>query len=404
MRLPYQQTSLWRDSYPARCLYPSLRKNLKVDVAIVGAGITGLTTAYLLKRAGLKIAVIEKDTIGGGTTGRATGKVTSQHSLIYADLAQRLGRPMAQTYGEANQAAVEQVSAIVKKERLDCDWAQDDNYVYTTDPRKIKTFKREAEAAAGLGLPASFETASPLPFEVRGAVKFSGQGKINAQKYLLGLAKYVDGDGSHVFEKSDCIGIRGNRVRTRHGKVHAKNVVVATNVPTMPLMARGGYCLLEYPTESCIVAGRPAKNLKGMYISPDKNHYSILPIQVEGKSLLLIAGENRLPWQRHKQDRYHRLADYAEEHFGLTAITHHWSDRDYTTYDGPPLIGRVYPWSKHLYVGTAYRKWGLSNGTAAAMILSDRILGRPNKWAAFFEPMRLKPVTSIPRVFAGYVR
>lgn len=408
VKLPDTEKSFWRESY-TNSIYPALQDDLDVDVAIVGAGITGLTSGYLLKRSGLKVAVIEKDTVGGGTTGRTTGKVTSQHGITYQDLQKRLGRETARIYGEANQAAVSQVDEIVGKERIDCGWQRDDNFVYTTDPKQVAQLKQEAQVAADLGLPATFETSTALPFEIQGAVKFANQGKFNAQKYVLGLARAVNGNGSYVFEHSNVIGIRdGNpcRIRTKDAKLTAKDIIVATSVPTLPLMARGGYCILEYPTESFLIAGQPKIPLQGMYISPDKNHYSVFPLEEEGKQIILIGGEGgNLPGFRiSKEARFNRLASYAERHFGVGTVTNYWSDRDYLAYDKLPLIGKAYPWSSHLYVGTAYRKWGLSNGTVAGIILRDLITGSDNAWAAYFTPNRLKPVTSIPRAVVEYLK
>lgn len=400
------EQSLWREAYQAS-LYPCLSGELEVDVVIVGAGITGLTAAYLLKQSGLTVAVLDKDSVGGGTTGRTTGKVTSQHSLIYNDLSKRLGKDKARLYGQINQAAIEQVAAIVKHEKLDCGWTRDDNYVYTTAKEQVKELQAEAAIAAELGLPASFETQPPLPFAAQGAVKFSNQAKIHSQQYVLGLAGVVEGAGSYVFEMSNVIGIRDGRtvrVRTKRGKVKASHAIVATNVPTMPLLARGSYCILEYPMESYIVAGRADKKITGMYISPDDTNYSILPFEHDGEQFLLVGGESHLSGLRgNKQARYDRLARYAEKHFGMKTVDFRWSDRDYLSYDGLPLVGKTYPWSKHIYVASAFRKWGLSNGTAAAKILHDRILGIENPAAKIFDPNRLSPIASIPRVAAQFI-
>ncbi len=407
LKLPKDKDSYWREAYPAQNIYPALTKNLAVDVAIVGGGITGLTAAYLLKQSGLRVAVLEKATVGGGTTGRTTGKVTSQHNLIYAELQKQSGQAAAKVYGEANQAAIGQVEAIVQAEKIDCEWRRDDNYVFTADPEQVGSFKQEAKVAAELGLPATFETSVPLPFEVQGAVKFTNQAKINSQKYLLGLAQAVNGNGSYVFEHSNVTGIRDGtpgRVKTKKATVTATHIIVATNVPTMPLMARGTCCLLEYPKESYIVAGKLEKAVTGMYISPDEHEYSILPIEENGERRILIGGESHISGLRGSTNaRYQRLADYAEKRFGVTTITHRWSDRDYLSYDNIPLVGKLYPWSKNLYVATAFMKWGLSNGTVAAMILHDLITGKDNSWAATFSSSRSKPIKSIPKIAAKYL-
>ena len=406
--LPSSEQSYWRQAY-AGSNYPRLNGTVEVDVAVVGGGITGLTAAYLLKRRGLTVAVLEKRTVGSGTTGRTTGKVTSQHNMMYTDLYERLGETVAQDYAEANQIAVKTVGSIIADERIDCDWDVQDNYVYTTDEHQVEAFRKEAEIAARLGLPATFVTDTPLPFETAGAVTFSGQGRMHAQKYLLGLAAVVNGDGSFVFENSNVTGIHEGtpcRVRTRRGSIRAKDVIVATNVPTLPLVARGMYCLYEYPQESYIVAGRFTGELPGMYISPDKQQYSILPVRDGGDQLLLIGGNGHLSGLRlSRRHHFERLAAYARQHFGIETIEYMWSDRDYLAYDRMPLVGPLYSWSKHLYVGTAYGKWGLSNGTAAAMMLTDAICEQPNPWvASFSSDERNRRTAAFPRAVKEYLK
>lgn len=398
--LPDAAKSLWREASPGR-IYPSLKGEVYVDVVIVGGGITGITAGYLLKRRGLRVAVVEKDTIGGGTTGRTTGKVTSQHSLTYAELEKIAGSEHAQVYAEANQQAVVLVQKIIESEKIDCDWEQADNYVFTDDPDQRKRFRAEAEAAKKFGLPAELVTETPLPFKVQAAIKFAGQGKMTAQKYVQALAERIDGDECYVFEGSKVNYLQDGEpcfVSTRRGKVFARHCIVATNVPTLPLAARGGYCILEYPTESYIIAAPASGKLEGMYISPDKKHYSILPVRFGDQNYLLIGGGGHLSGLRiSKRLRYERLVKYAEQYFGITNVTHKWADRDYIAYDKIPLIGPLYPWSKHMYVGSAFRKWGLSNGTVAAMILTDMITGKPNRWAETFSPQRTRPIKYIPQ-------
>ncbi len=387
--------------------YPALLENAETDVVIIGAGIAGLTSAYLLKKAGLKVIVLEKDTIGAGVSGHTTGKITSQHNLIYNKLSKRLGEEKARMYGKANQQAIDKIAAIIKDEHIECDWRPEDNFVHTTNPGQIKEFKAEAATAAKLGLPATFERSADLPFPIEGAVRFSGQATFHIQKYLSGLAKAIDGDGSHIYEHSHALGIRDSnpgRVRTTKASVHAKHIIVATNVPTFPLFARGSYCIVEYPMQSYIVAGKIDHAVKGMYISPDKGHYSILPVKDGKENFLLIGGEGHIPLTRfNPKVRYKRLAEYAKKYFGITDIEYQWTHRDYLGYDDMPLIGKLYPWSKHTYTATGFMKWGLTNGTVAGMLLTDQICGLENQWTDLFNPHRLEAVASIPKVIGEHL-
>jgi glycine/D-amino acid oxidase-like deaminating enzyme len=405
-KLPEREISLWQDSAPVT-LYPKLDDDLKVDIAIVGGGIAGLNAGYLLKKAGFSVAIIEKHRIASGTTGRTTGKVTSQHGLIYADLQKHLGEKTARLYGQANQTALLQIEKLIKKEKISCDWCVSDNFVYTRDPKKVKKYRQEADTAAKLGLPATFEERTPLPFDIAAAVKFSNQAYFNAAKYCASLASKINGGGSYVFDDSEALFISDGEmceVRTRYGLVCSKEIIVATNVPTFPLLARGAYCILEYPQKSYIVAAKLKTRFKGMYISDDKKEYSILPVKAGKDSLLLIGGQSHIRGAKlNKKTRHQRLADYAAGRFDAKSIDYMWSAWDYQAYDDVPLVGKMYPWSKHLYVVSAFRKWGLSNSMVAAMILRDRIAGEHNDWEEIYNPLRKSPVLSIPRVAAKYI-
>jgi glycine/D-amino acid oxidase-like deaminating enzyme len=175
-------------------------------------------------------------------------------------------------------------------------------------------------------------------------------------------------------------------------------------VPTLPLVGRVSYGFLEHPTESFVVAGLLPKKFSGTYISPDDDNYSIFPLEIDEQWYLLIGGEGgNLPGLRlSKQKRYKKLAAYAKEHFGVEQVSHKWSDMDYRGYDELPLIGRLYPWSKHLYTATGFRKWGMTNGTVAATILTDLIMGQLNKYAEIFDSTRGEPVKNMPRALFNH--
>ena len=396
-------TSYWVES-TAGAEFPALDRDIEVDVAVIGGGLAGLSCAYLLKRAGQRVAVLEKDTIGGAVTGYTTGKVTSQHGLVYAKLMEQHGEAAARLYGEANQAAIRQIRENIAHERIRCDWQNDDNFVFAQTSSQTGSLQREAEVAQSLGLPASFETKTTLPFETFGAVKFSGQGKLHARKYALGLAGAVQGGGSFVFEHTAGKAVREGapaRVKTPHGIVAARHIIIATNVP-YPVAAHTFYGAYEYPMKSYIVAAKFNGQLKGMYITPDKPVFSILPVRSGHDHLLLIGGQSHIVGLGGSAaKRYGVLEDFAKQHFGIKDIAYRWAAFDYLTYDHIPMAGHLYPWSKHVYVATGFMKWGLTNTTVAAMILRDHIMGRSNPWAATFASNRASTVKAIPGLLLG---
>jgi glycine/D-amino acid oxidase-like deaminating enzyme len=406
IRLPAKESSLWMASAVAPA-YPTLQESIEVDDVIIGGGIAGLTSAYLLKQAGRKVAVLEQGKVGSGTTGHTTGKVTSSHNVTYQRLVERFGTKYAQIYGHANETAIKLIEKIVEAENIDCNWERADNYIYTEKPEEVQMLYREAHVANKLGLPATFEKEIPeLPLWIEGAVKFKNQAKIHSQKYLLALAKTVHGKGSFVFEQTKAKKVHeGKKIYVKANKsvVNAKNIIIATNVP-FPLVAHGLYCALEYPQKSYIIAVKTKLELPGMFITPGRPLTSLLPIKHEGEKLLLVGGESHiLGLAGNTQRRYQHLADYAELRLAATEVIHYWSARDYLAYDSVPLIGKLYPWSKHTYVATAFMKWGLTSATVAGMLLSDTILGKTNSWDYVFNSNRISPVKAIPYVFAKHV-
>jgi glycine/D-amino acid oxidase-like deaminating enzyme/nitrite reductase/ring-hydroxylating ferredoxin subunit len=379
--------------------YPVLPGDLEVDVAVIGAGIAGLTAALALKRAGRAVAVIDAARVGTGVTGHTTGKVTSLHRLAYSELARRHGNATARIYGQANQAAVEHVAHVVASEGIDCGFRRVANYTYAETGDSLDLVRTEANLAALLGLPATFTTEVPLPFPVKGAVRFDGQAQFHAVKYLQGLAGAVDGGGSFVFEQTQVQQIHDGApavVDTGQGSVRARDVIVATNVP---FGGQGLFSLRCHPHRSYIVAGRvDAAPLDATFISVDEPMRSVLTASVNGESYVLTGGEgHRVSESGDIAARYRRLTDFAHDRLGVQEVAYRWSTQDGMPLDGLPYVGLMSPRSKHVYVITGLRKWGLSNGTAAALILADALSGRENPWATVFNSNRITPAASAGR-------
>ncbi|MGO4192801.1 FAD-dependent oxidoreductase [Arthrobacter sp. YAF17] len=385
--------SLWTATGGA-ATYASLDEDaaasLGVDVAVIGGGIAGLTAALALKRAGRTVAVLEAARVGTGVTGNTTGKVTSLHRLAYTDLAARHGVGTAATYGQANEAAIEHIADVVAAEGIDCGFRRVANYTYAESVSALALVREEAALAGRLGLPASFTDDVPLPFAVRGAVRFDGQAQIHALRYVQGLARAVDGDGSFVFEESPATGFRDGSpavVDTERGSVRARDIIVATN---MPFGDNGHFAGRCYAHRSYLVAGRSAvPPLDATFVSVDEPMRSILTVEVEGTSYVLAGGEGHPAAESvDSAERYGRLAAFARDRLDAGEIAFRWSTQDAMPADGLPYVGLMAPEFRHVHVITGLRKWGLTNGTAAALILRDTLCGTANPWAAVFDSTR----------------
>ena len=383
--------SLWVDTAPETG-YPALEDEIEADVAVVGGGIAGLTSALLLKQAGVRVVVLEASRIGTGVTGHTTGKVSSLQGLIYGELSRSFGERGARTYGEANQAAIEQVAALVESEAIDCDFRRVANYTYAESEVGLEQVKEEATLARRLGLPATYTDSTPLPFPALGAVRFDEQAQLHAAKYLVGLARAVAGDKNYVFEESRVMDIDDGapcRVATDSGSVTAGAVIVATN---FPILDRGLFFARCHPHRSYLVAlalDGPAP--EGTFISAGEPLRSIM-VHRGDRDLLLVGGEGlRASEKVDATECYSRLEAWAKERFPVTSLEYRWSTQDAIPIDGVPYVGRMSLFSRHVYVATGFRKWGLSNGTVAGMLLAGHILEKPNPWAGLFNSNRVKP-------------
>ncbi len=398
--------SFWVATAPDAA-FAALSGDVSVDVAIVGGGMVGLTAAALLKREGRRVAVIEARRVGRQATGRSTAKLTSQHATIYAQLLRTHGRDGARSYAEANQAAIECVAGLVNDLGIDCDFERRSAYVFTRSDDKLKLLESETEAARGLGLPAELLRDVSLPFPVRCAMRFTGQAQLHPCKYLVGLARFVDGDGSHVFESTraqDAESGAPMRVRMEHGTVTARDVIVATH---LPVTGHGMYFAKAYPHSQPILAAPidPAVAPDGMFISVDTPTLSVLRTHHEGRTYLIAAGGHTKPG--HADELLQSLADLERSvraDFDVGQVSHRWTNHDYLPMDRVPFVGRPSSGDPHLFVATGFHGWGLSNGTAAAMILAEAIAGRPSPWAALFDAGRVKPVASAPAFVAENVQ
>jgi glycine/D-amino acid oxidase-like deaminating enzyme/nitrite reductase/ring-hydroxylating ferredoxin subunit len=388
--LPGRPLSFWIDTAPGSA-YPVLRGAVSADVAVVGAGITGLTVAAFLQEVGASVAVVEAGRVGAGVTGHTTGKLTSLHGLFYDELQRKLGWDTAKAYGEANEAAIARIDELAQ-EGIECDFERMPAYTYTEREEELSQLEAEVEAATRLGLPASLVTDCDLPFPILGAVRFDRQARFHPRKFCLALADRVAGSsGSYVFEESRVLEIESAppcHVRSREGVVEAEQVVVATLIPVPD---RGFFFARTHPSRSYVLgATADAPTPRGMYITAGSPTRSVRPHPFEAAELLIVSGEGHKVGQASDHaERWQRLANFARERLGASEIRYRWSTQDFFPVDGVPYIGRLRHLSDRMHVATGFKGWGLTHAVVAAMIIADDLAGRKCPWAELYNPERL---------------
>jgi glycine/D-amino acid oxidase-like deaminating enzyme/nitrite reductase/ring-hydroxylating ferredoxin subunit len=392
-----QRRTVWIDPDQEPVSDIQLARSETADVVVVGAGITGMTTGLFLQRLGLDVIVLEADRVGSGTTGGTTGKLTSQHGLLYADLVERHGWDVARAYAEANQAAIDTIAKLVEETAADCGFTRASAVVYDREGRDVHRLQAEHETAKALGLPAKLTSDTGLPFEVALALEFTDQAYFHPVRYCRALAREFLRLGGRLYEQTRAHGLTESEssveVAANTGSVEAEHAVIAT---LLPFVDRGGFFAKTRPSRAygvaAILSSPPPPH---MYISSTEPVRSLRPWPDRGPNGAIIVGENHPTGDADADPgRWGELERWANAHFDVASFEYRWSAQDYATADLMPYIGRS-PLTKRTMVATGFAKWGLSNGTAAASILTDLISGTKNNHAEAFSAGRIGDLDAV---------
>lgn len=375
--------------------FKKLEKDTEVDVCIIGAGITGISTAYMLLNKNLKICLIDKGEICSGVTENTTAKITSQHGLIYDYLTKTFGKEYAQKYFESNEEAIQGIKEIIKQENIECDFENAENYVYTCKEEYIQTIKDEVDAVKQIGGNVEFIENTKLPFNVIAGIKLKNQAKFHPLKYLYGLIKVLEKNNIDIFTNSRVVEIKKKsevyNVNIENGNtITAKYVVMATHYPIKNFP--GMHFLKMYQDRSYAIAIKPNQKFpKEMYISAESPVASFRPINDE---LLIIGGaEHKTGENSVDLDiSYAQLESYAKEIYPNAEVKYRWATQDCVSIDKVPYIGDFSNLMPNIYVATGYKKWGMTTSYVAAKIISDKIMKEHNEYGEIYKATRFAPV------------
>ena len=389
--LPY-----WIDSAPIK-RFPRLLKNVEVDVLVVGAGVTGITAAYLLKKGGLNVALIERERVASIDTGHTTAHLTYVTDLELQELARNFGDDHAQAAWDAGAAAIDEIERIVREEAIDCEFTRVPAYVhlYKKDfsEKEIRSLKKEANLAAKLGFDADYLKSAPyfnLP-----TVRFANQAKFHPRKYLRSLAVKLPGNGSHVFEKSAAIEFdqKNSRAKVNGNWIGFDRLVMATNNPLVGFASVTGATLLQTKlslyTSYAVGARVPSQTVPEALFWDTREPYDYLRVDRHRDfDYVIYGGEDHKTGQKKDTEKaYARLVARLKNIIPKARIDHRWSGQVICTPDGLPYIGEN---ADHQFVATGYCGNGITFGTVAAMMARDWATGRKNPWTELFAVDRKK--------------
>jgi glycine/D-amino acid oxidase-like deaminating enzyme/nitrite reductase/ring-hydroxylating ferredoxin subunit len=384
--------SLWMATSDA-VHYAPLGGDMRADVCIVGAGITGLTAAYLLARDGLRVVVLERRTVASGTTGHSTAKVTALQGLTYSRLRARRGDDAARDYAAAQLAAQSALASIAEVEGIDCDLRRLPAFLWTGDPGQLDALRAELEASQEAGLPTAWTDDTPLPWPVAGAIRLDHQVAIHPSRYCAGLAERAAGFGARIHEGTAAHAVKRNGsgavVETDRGRVRADAAILAT---LMPFHDPSLLAARATPSRSYALAAQVEGELpEGLFLDVERPHRSLRPYRPgSGIARLVVEGEEHRPGTGGRSSRHvEAIEAWARTRFRIRSIEHRWSAQDYMTPDGMPFIGPLTPGSRAVLTAAGFNKWGMTNGTLGGMILADLVRLGDHPWLARFSTLRL---------------
>lgn len=392
-KIPWKaRTSLWSETCDIENR-EGLPRDCSTEVVVIGAGLLGILTAYMLQSNGIDTIVVEADRVGSGVTGNTTAKVTSQHNLVYHNLIKGFGMEKAEQYAMANEWAIENYKRLVDKKEIDCDWEDQPAYLYTLEEEHVAIVEAEAEAAKTLGIHASLlkeaelqprqgnvgsQGAWGLPFPAKAAVRFENQAMFHPLKFLKAMAdEVIVYEKTRVLDvsyKDDGVGQSGENkstVVTDQGTLTAKHVVFACHYPLINVP--GYYFARLHQERSYLLALENGADVGGMYLGVDQMGYTFRNY----KDLLIFGGAGHRTGQNQDGGSYKEIRKAAKKWYPQAQEVSAWSAQDCIPMDGVPYIGRYSERRPTWYVGTGFRKWGMTHSMVGAGIISAMIAKRP---------------------------
>lgn len=392
----------WIDSAP-RIDCEIINGEKSSDVVIVGAGISGLSVAYTLVKAGLKVIVLEDGLVGSGETGRTTAHLVNALDDRYTEIEKTFGEKTAKLAAESHTAAVDYIETIVKEESIDCDFKRMPGYLFLDPTDEIKTLQDEFEATRKAGINSTLLPEVPAIRNIKGpCIKFPDQAQFHPMLYIVGLCNAIKNKGGEIFQYSHVSEVKKEEVVVNGFTVRAKHIVIATNSPINNLFTMH---TKQHPYRTYVVAAEIPKGSVEQALWWDTGdqlskwvakpyHYVRTQSFNATTDLLIIGGEDHKTGQAESENvpeegRYALLEKWAKAHFPMiTNIAYRWSGQVMEPIDMLGFIGKN-PGDDNVYIVTGDSGNGMTHGAIAGILIPDLILRINNPWSKIYDPSRI---------------
>lgn len=386
--------SLWQDN-KRETFQSQYSWDEKADIIIVGAGITGITTALLLQKSGKKCIILEAQNIGYGTTGGTTAHLNTLLDTPYSTIIKNFGEDNARLVARAAEDALIHIHQNINQYQIDCGYEKCKAFLFSQDESQNKELQEILDACKTMDLPVNEEDAIPVPIEFTQSFSVEGQGKFHPMRYIQALLQEFVKLGGLIIENIRVTGLsevnQEVHVETEQKTFICNHLIYATHVPPGINLIHLRYTAFRsYAIAVTLTDNQYPEDLS--YDMYDPYHYYRTQ-EIDGIQYLIAGGEDHKTGDKiNTEAQFVKLEAHVRKHFNVENVTHRWSSQYYETTDGLPYIGILPGNSDRVLVATGFGGNGMTYGTLSALVLKSILLKEEDPMIKLFSPSRLKPI------------
>ncbi|MFN7119648.1 MAG: FAD-dependent oxidoreductase [Saprospiraceae bacterium] len=389
--------SLWQQDIPNYQSVNQFQANKIYDVLIVGAGITGVTTAFLLQQAGRSCLLVEAHNPGFGTTGGTTAHLNTMLDTPYNEIESDFGKDNAKLVAQATASAIQLVEKLTRHYHIDCDFSYQDGYIYSQDKKQTKELDKIFAASERAGIPIAYTDNIPVPVSFEKAVRFAGQAQFHPTKFITSLLQEFERKGGVVL--SNCLVQKVEEkdelvnAQTSRGLMRARQLVYATHLP--PGVNDFSFKCAPYRSYVVAFAAPDSQPLDALVYDLEEPYHYFRTQSLNGTDYLIVGGaDHKTGHEEHPEKSFLVLESYVKKLYGVNKVDFKWSSQFFEPVDGLPYIGKM-PRSENLYVATGFSGNGITLGIVSALVLHDLLVNGESIYEKVFDATRIKPLASL---------